>query len=532
MDILNLTSSLQGEVDTSNELKKKYSRDASIFEVIPSAIVYPKHVQDLQILINEVTKSKNEGNNISITARNGGTCMSGGSLTQSIMVDMSKYFTEISEINTTSNSITVQGGVMHIEIEKATHPQKLLFAPYTSSRDICGIGGMLGNNASGEKSVKYGPTSKNVGRIKAILSDGNEYTFEELTAAEVEEKKKLNTFEGELYRRVSKIIDDNWNLIHNHHPKVKKNAAGYALYELWDDKKEKFNMARLFIGSQGTLGFITEAELKLVPFTNATRMIVVPIAELNELAPVVTTLLKYNPETCETFDYHTYDLAKKYHPEDAARASIADGKHMVVFAIYPGDNQDDADFRAKEAMEAINSLGKQSSWIDDPETLESMLLIRRKSFKMLLEHPHDNQRAMAFIEDTIVDIHSYGEFLAALEKILSEYDMTYTYAGHIGDGSIRLVPLANMETPEAADKIMELATRVYDLTLAFGGSISVDHNDGIIRTPYLKQMYGEELVHVFEEIKQLFDPLNIFNPGKKVYGTLQYAFDHIIRQNN
>lgn len=523
---------LNGDVEISDEVLKSYSRDASIFEVTPSAVLYPKSSEDLSKLIKYIKRKKTKYPSLSITARNGGTCMSGGSLTSSFVIDMSRYFNHIDEVNLSDSSIRVQGGVMHLEVEKATHPHGLLFAPYTSSRDICGIGGMIGNNASGEKSVKYGPTSKNIGTLHVMLSDGKEYAFGPLTALEVEEKKKLDTYEGFLYREVTKLIDENWDLIQQRHPKVKKNAAGYALWDLWDEKKEYFNMARLFVGSQGALGIVTKAQLKLVPFSKANRMIVVPISTLNDLAPVVTTLLKFNPETCETFDYHTYDLAKQHHPEDAKRAAVADGKHMVVFAIYAADTQEDADKLANDAKNAIEDLGKSVSWIEDPATVESLLLIRRKSFKMLLEHPHEDQRAMAYIEDTIVSIESYGEFLAALEKILSEYEMTYTYAGHIGDGSIRLVPLVNMEKTDSRDKIIESATRVYDLVLAFGGSISVDHNDGIIRTPYLEQMYGEEMVKLFAQVKKMFDPLKIFNPGKKVGGTMQYAYDHIITSNS
>ncbi len=531
MNLDGIKTFFKGEIETSPDVCKKYNRDASIFEVTPSAVLYPKDTDDLKKLVRWVKKRIKKNPNLSLTARNGGTCMSAGSLTTGIMIDMSKYFNHINEINTQDSSIIVQGGVMHLEVEKATHPHNLLFAPYTSSRDICGIGGMIGNNASGEKSVKYGPTSANVGKLKVLLSDGNEYEFGPLNATQLEEKKKQDNYEGFLYKEVTKMLDDNWELIQHRHPKVKKNAAGYALWDLWDEKKETFNMARLFVGSQGTLGFVTEAQLKLVPFSKASRMIVVPISALSDLAPVVTTLLKFKPETCETFDYHTYDLAKQYHPEDAKRAPVADGKHMVVFAIYAGETQEEADHAATDAKNAVEALGKEVSWIDDAQTLESLLLIRRKSFKMLLEHPHDNQRAMAYLEDSIVSIDRYGEFLASLEKILSEYEMTYTYAGHIGDGSIRLVPLVNMEKPDSRDMIIESATRVYDLVLAFGGSISVDHNDGIIRTPYLEQMYGEEMVALFAEIKKLFDPLTLFNPGKKVGGTLEYAYDHIITSN-
>lgn len=526
-----LSRLIKGDVSNADHELVRTSRDASIFEVRPQLVIAPKDVKDLQALVHFVNRMRMAGQPLSLTARNGGTCMSGGPLNESIVVDMSKYLNHIGAVHGSHRVVSVQGGVMHLDLEQATHPKGLYFAPYTSSRDICGIGGMLGNNASGEKSVKYGPVSSNVAKVKVLLSDGEIYEFGPLSNTEVEHKKSLPTFEGRLYREITKLIEENWHTIDNNHPRVKKNAAGYPLWELWDAHRHTFNLARLFIGAQGTLGLITEAQLKLVPFPKAERMVVVPISKLSDLTPVVQTILRYNPTTCETFDWHTYDLAKKYHPEDASRASSAEGQHMVVFAIFDGDNQELADKQAGRAKVALESLGFQPVWIDSNDVKESYLLIRRKSFRMLLEHPPGASRAMPFIEDTIVDIAHYGEFLAALEAILTEYDLTYTYAGHIGDGSIRLVPLANMESDGAAERIMELCRRVYDLVFAFGGSMAVDHNDGILKTPFLERMYGSEMVTLFAKVKHLFDPLSIFNPGKKVGGSIEYALAHIIREN-
>jgi FAD/FMN-containing dehydrogenase len=474
---------------------------------------------------------RQQGQYVSLTARNGGTCMSGGPLTQSIVVDMS-HFNHIGEIDTKHRSVRVQGGVMHIDIEGATHPHKLLFAPYTSSRDICGIGGMIGNNASGEKSVKYGPTSSNVSSIRAMLSDGEVYEFGPLSVEELAKKKELPTFEGKLYREVTALIDENWHLIDHSHPKTKKNAAGYALWELWDAQRQTFNMARLFIGAQGTLGITVEAELKLVPFAKASKMLVAPVAGLRDLATIVQTMLKTNPTTLETFDWHTYDLAKQYHPEEARRAHLAENQHMIVFAIYDGDTHEHAYQQAEKTRMALEKLGYVSEHVDQHDDQEAYLLIRRKSFKMLLEHPHGDSRAMPFIEDTIVDLAHYGEFLGALEAILADYKMEYTYAGHIGDGSIRLIPLVDMEKDGADARVMELCQRVYDLTFAFGGSMGVDHNDGILKTPFLERMYGAEMTTLFAKVKDIFDPLHIFNPGKKVGGTIEYAMSHMIRENN
>ncbi len=522
---------MEGEVDVSSPTLKKYSTDASIFEVTPTAVIYPKNIADLSVLVHFVSEKRREGVSVSLTPRAGGTCMSGGPLTQSYVVDLTRYFNSIDKVDTTTRTVWVESGVMYVDIEKATHHLDLFFAPYTSSRDICGIGGMIGNNASGEKSVKYGPTSSNIKRIKVLLSDGNEYEFGPLTVTELEKKKALPTFEGKLYREVTKLIYENWNVIDKNHPRVKINAAGYPLWDLWNADQSNFNMARLFIGSQASLGIVTKAELGLVNFPKATRMIVVPILGLSDLTPVVKTFLRHNPDVCETFDHHTYDLAKKYHPIEAERANIAEGKHMVVFGIYAGDTQHLADVQAGQAKEELERMGKEVFWIESPDVVESFLLIRRKSFRMLLEHPHSNKRAMAFLEDTIVPLEHYGEFLRALEAILAKYDMTYTYAGHIGDGSIRLVPLVNMEQGGAQEQVMEVLRLVNNLVFTFGGSMSADHNDGIIRTPFLEQMYGKEMVALFAKVKEIFDPLNIFNPGKKVGGTFGYAIDHMVKKN-
>lgn len=526
-----LKSVVKGEVDGSSAALRAFNHDASIFEVTPQAVIAPKDETDLKHLVRYISERKHEGADVSITARNAGTCMSGGSLTEGYVVNMSRHMNKVGPADLHARTITVQGGAMHLDVEKATHPHKLLFAPYTSSRDICGIGGMLGNNASGEKSVKYGPTSANVSKLRVVLSDGEAYDFGPLTVRQLEKKKQLPTFEGELYRGLTKLLDDNWHTIDHHHPRTRKNAAGYALWELWDQQRSHFNMARLFIGAQGTLGIVSQAELKLVPMAPAQRMFVVPIAELHDLAPIVQTIMRYHPVTCETFDHFTYELAKQQHPEDAARASLAEGQHMVVMAMFEGDTQHKADVQAGQCKEELERQGRQVAWIDDHAVAESFLLIRRKSFKMLLEHPSPDTRAQAFLEDTIVPLEHYGEFLGALEAILQDYDMTYTYAGHIGDGSIRLIPLVNMEAEYAAERVFELETRVNDLVMAFGGSISVDHNDGLIRSPYLPQFFGDAMYQLLVQVKRLFDPQNIFNPGKKVGGDFDYSMAHIIRRN-
>lgn len=531
LEILEQIPTFNGDIDTSEATRRAFSRDASIFEVMPAGVISPKDTDDIVSVVQWAVRMSEEGRPVRFAPRVSGTCMSGGSLTQDFILDLKRHYNMIGEIDTVGRSIRVQSGAMHIDVANKAEAKDLLFAPYTSSREICGIGGMIGNNASGEQSIKYGATSENIKSLKVVVGDGNEYEFGPLTRHELEAKKQLPTYEGEIYRKMTDLLARNKNIISSRRTHTVKNAAGYALWELWDTHKETFNLARLFVGAQGTLGVVTEAELTLVRPGKHRRMIVTPIADLDKLAEVVNTTLRYGPITSETFDHFTYEWAEKYYPEDAHRAHVAKNKHIVILSVFETDEQYDTDIIAGKAKEHLEKLGHETFWIDDDVTVESFLNIRRKSFKMLLDHPAPNTRAQAFLEDTIVPLENYGEFLRRLEQILQEYNMIYTYAGHIGAGSIRLIPLVNMEADGAPERVMELETRVNDLVLEFGGSISVDHNDGIIRTPYLERQFGPEMVQLFKEVKDIFDPHGIFNPGKKIGGTFEYALEHIIREN-
>lgn len=531
LDILKRVPTFNGDITTDEKARRAASRDASIFEVVPAGIISPRDTDDIISTVEWAVRMHEQGELVYFAPRVGGTCMSGGSLTQHYILDLKSHYNYVGAVNTVARTIRVQSGAMHIDVENRATEAGLLFAPYTSSRLICGIGGMIGNNASGEKSIKYGATDRNVGEMKVVIGDGKEYTFGPLSRTELEAKKALPTYEGEIYRKITALLEQSKSLIASRRTHTVKNAAGYSLWELWDEHEQTFNLARLFVGAQGTLGVITEAELKLVKPGRHQRMIVTPISDLDTLAEVVNTMLHYEPVTCETFDHFTYELAEKHFPVEAAKAHVAKGKHIVIMSIFEADERHETDVLAGKAKEHLERLGHETFWIEDDAAVESFLLIRRQSFKMLLDYPAPHTRAQAFLEDTIVPLERYGDFLRRLEAIIHQYDMIYTYAGHIGEGSIRLIPLVNMEAEGAPEQVMELETRVNELVLEFGGSISVDHNDGIIRTPYLEQQFGPEMIELFGQVKDIFDPYGIFNPGKKLGGTLEFALEHMIREN-
>lgn len=512
--------------------RKKYSVDASIFEVMPKGVVQPDSTDWLQHIVRGAVESARNGEPVTIAARSGGTCMSGGSLTEGIVIDMTHGFTTIGDLDEKSQTIWVGGGTYFRDIEAALDAKGYLFPSYPNSRKICGIGGMVGNNASGELSIRYGATSENVNAVRVVLADGNEYEFGPLNQQQLDKKCAQDNLEGHIYRSVRAVLEENWDLIWKKRPKVRKNAAGYALYRVWDRDKTVFNLAQLFVGAQGTLGIMTAAQLKVVPKSQYERMVVIEIESLDKLAGALQIVTSHHPLGVEMYDKHTYDLAKEFLPEHARAAASAEGKEMILFAWFSENTKDATDHAEAVCQRSLKRAGYSCHTIKDQKEYEAHIEIRRDSFQLLKDYAKGSQRAVPFIEDIIVSIEHYGEFIGALEAILSDYEgMVYTYAGHIGDGSIRLIPLVDMEAPDGVDTVFELAQRVYDLVFAFGGSMSVDHNDGIIRTPYVERMFGREMVEIFETVKNIFDPFDVFNIGKKVGGSLDYAKASMSRSN-
>ncbi len=527
-----LRENLSGEVSVEHDDIDAMSTDASIFRVTPEAVAKPKDVEDLKTLVRNVNNLVSEGKNVSLTPRAAGTCMSGGSLTQSVIVDMKQPgFSWVDEVDAESSSVWVGSGTYHRDLAAKVAERKLLFAPYTSSKDLCVIGGMVGNNASGEKSIRYGATVDNVLAIRMVCSDGEEYEFGSLNEDQLREKLSYDGFEGDLYRQLNELVENNYDTVQSARPDVRKNSAGYGIWRLKNKNTGEFNIAKLVVGAQGTLGFVTAAKLRLVELREYKRMLVVPIENLSRLASAVQLAVSQQPDGIETYDHHTYKLAQEYLPEDAEAAKVADGQHMVLIVQFSEHTKDQTDHHLQLCEKAFKKAGYNPHVVTDPREIEAHWSIRRASFGLLLAHPLPNTMAVPFLEDTIVSIEHYGEFLAAVETILQDYDMTYTYAGHIGDGSIRLIPLVNMEEPDAADKIFELMRRVADLVFAFGGSMSVDHNDGLIRSAFLPRMYGEDVYQIFKQVKTIFDPKNIFNPGKKIGGNIAYSKEHMKREN-
>jgi FAD/FMN-containing dehydrogenase len=540
---------LRGEVSDDPEVLAPLSRDASLFTRTPTLVVYPKDAKDLSVLIDEIARARAEDMDVSLTARAAGTCMSGGSLTTSVMVSFKEHMNAMGEVG--NDYAVTEPGVYYRDFEKATLEKGLILPSYPASRELCAMGGIVSNNSAGERTLEYGQTERYVEEVEVVLSDGSVTTFKPTSPEEVEEKKKLRTMEGHLYREMDALLTENAKLIAAHKPKVSKNSAGYALWNIRDEKTGATNLAKLICGSQGTLALWTKAKLKLVKPKEHRAMLVIFLKDLETLPEIVKRILPFNPESFESYDKHTFELAVKFLPKmleqmgpvKAARLGVefipetlmvlfGGVPEMILMAEFSADTIEAADRRVGEAKLALHDLDVKCKIEKDEKESEKYWIVRRESFSLLRKNMKDLY-PVPFIDDFVVPPACYPEFLPKLTALLDQYKdhMIYTIAGHVGNGNFHLIPLMDLTKEENRKIILELAPKVYELVIKEGGTTTGEHNDGIIRTPYLPMLFGPEMVALFERTKQIFDPQNIFNPGKKVGGTFADIERDMLRTN-
>jgi len=491
---------------------EEHSTDSSIFKVIPRQVIFPKNELEIMDIITHAKVNKRH-----ISVRAGGTCMDGGSLNTDIIINLTKYFTDM-KINQYSKSADVDMGVYFRDIEHEALKHNLMFAPYTSSKSVCGIGGMLGNNASGEKSVRFGATVDNVLSAKVFLSDGKLYNFQEISEEECLKLSQQKTFIGNIHKEIREIYRKYGNEYIKSIGNVKKSASAYKLDKVFNKEKNTWNIAKIFIGAQSTLGIIHSAKLKLVDVPKHTRLIAIPVNSLVSLPNILQKIMQYNPESVETFDVNTYIFAKSFLPEDTLKIQrfFSRGEQLIILAQFDND-----DIANKIFLE-LKEIEGNSEYIHEEEMQISLWKVRRSSFGVMRDHVYDKKtkKAVPCIEDIIVPIDKFDVFIPELISILKNNNIDYGFHGHIADGSIRVIPIIDFENKrKAIDQIIDLCNEVFWLVKRLGGNMSADHSDGIIRTPFLKEFYGDELYDgVVVGIKKLFDSEGIFNPGKKVGG--------------
>lgn len=545
-----LKKKFHGDVYVDEETRASYSHDASLFEITPQVVAAPKDVEDIKALVDFVRTHKN----VSLTARSGGTGMDGGALSESIVVDFSTYIHAIGEVTKdgSEGSIQVQPGAFYRDVEAKTLAHNLLMPSYPASREICTVGGMVANNSGGELTLRYGKTEEYVQALKVIFADGNEYVVRPLRKHELDKKMAQQDFEGTLYRELFTLIEENYDVLQNAKPKVHKNSAGYFLWNVWDREKEIFDLTQLLVGSQGTLGLITDITFRLITPEKHSQMLVLFLDDISTVGDLVNTVLESAPTTFESYDDKTLRLATRFWWQFLKRLGVHNVfsivfnslpeiwsivRHgfpkLVLQITYEGNDRRKLRNHAEHVLETLQPFNvRYGEVIASEKEAEEYWMIRRESFN-LLRHKVANRKTAPFVDDISVRPEILPTFLPKLEAIFEPYKdaMVYNIAGHIGDGNFHIIPLMDFSDPDARAVIPEVAKKVYDLVIESGGSITGEHNDGIIRTPFLQQQFGDDVYALFEKTKMIFDPDGIFNPGKKIGGTMEYAMAHVKKGN-
>jgi FAD/FMN-containing dehydrogenase len=547
-----LRAVVRGEIDVSPAALDAYSRDASLFKVVPEVVVRPLDAQDICALVRFVSIKKvaqeqlpaqihGSKRALSITARSAGTDMSGGPLNNSIILDMTAHLNHLAKLG--ESSAEVEPGVYFRDFDKQTKKKNLELPSYTASRELNTIGGMVANNSGGEKNLKYGKTARYVEELDVVLADGQVHTLKNLEGAALEEKLAEVSYEGDVYRQMAALVSApvHTKVIKENKPQVEKNSSGYALWDIGNGI-DSLNLARLMVGAQGTLGIITRVKIRLVHPKPYASMAVIFVNNLSQLGELVPEVLRYKPDSFESYDDHTFSIALKYLPELGRQMktgllslgmqfipelwmALSGGiPKLVLLVEFRGDTQEEALRQAQKLAEEIShNRSHVSVRIAKTEAeARKYWAVRRESFNLLRKKIR-GKRTAPFIDDFVVPPMVLPEFLPKLQEIMAQYKLVYTIAGHVGDGNFHIIPLIDPTDPTIGKTIDELSHKVYDLVVAYHGSISGEHNDGLVRTPYVGKMFGPAMLGLFMEVKKIFDPHNIFNPGKKVGTTFSDA---------
>jgi FAD/FMN-containing dehydrogenase len=548
MDTLlkDLRTIFKGEITTDEEVLREFSHDASIYEMTPEAVLAPKDTADIKHLVHFVNEHKHAYPTLSITPRSAGTDMSGAAIGNSLTVDMTKHFNTIHSASSTM--LHTQPGVHIRDIDPLLLEHNAMLGCIPASRALNTIGGMVGNNSAGEQSLRYGNTDKSVRELKAVMADGNEYTFKPINKKELMIKIAQNDFEGNLYKNVYELIESHYDVIKNARPKVHKNSMGYNLWTTWDRDTGIFDMAQLLTGSQGTLGVVTDIKIATVPKAKHSGLLLAYLTNLSHLGEIIPLVMGHHPATFEGFDDVTFNLgvkyfntfrkqlgAKEYLKQQATLlGSVAKFKghlpNIVLMVEFEADTYrevNDKIVALKDDLDA-HRFKIRTDIEGNEEASKPFWQIRRASL-MLLRQRIKDKYASSFMDDLAVQPQYVPEFFPKIRKIIRKYKLPATIAGHFGDGNFHIIPLMDITNPEEQLKLEPAMRELVPIVLQYGGTLAGEHNDGMVRGPWLPAMFGDEVYDIFKQTKAIFDPRFIFNPHKKTDATWDFSMQNVRR---
>ncbi len=521
MELQNLAQQLEGELYFDKTMRTLYATDASAYREIPKAVAIPKSLQDIKRLIAFAKE-----NNTSLIPRTAGTSLAGQVVGNGIVVDVSKNFTQIIELNKEERWVRVQPGVVRDELNMFLKPHGFLFGPETSTANRAMIGGMVGNNSCGSNSVVYRSTREHLLEVKALLSDGNEVEFKSISIDAFHEKCEGDTLEASIYKKIRTLLSnyENQQEIRKEFPKksVERRNTGYAIDVLLDTApftagEPDFNFCKLIAGSEGTLAFITEIKLNVEPLPpKEMGLLCVHFNSIDEALRANLIAMQYAPSASELIDHYILECTKENKEQLKNRFFVQGDPGAILVIEFNRNSREEVSAICSqvEASMRAASLGYHFPLLfgDDTKKIWSL----RKAGLGLLSNLPGDAKAVPVIEDTAVDVADLPAYIRDFNEILKKYNLYSVHYAHAGSGEIHLRPIINLKTEEGNRLFRIIAEEIATLVKKYNGSLSGEHGDGRLRGEFIKQMVGEKNYQLLKEIKYTWDPQNIFNPNKIV----------------
>ena len=504
-----LAAGIGGEVRFDPLSRALYSTDASVYQIHPLGVVVPRNRADILRTLEICRRLR-----CSITMRGGGTSQAGQAIGGGLQIDISKYYNRVLEVNPDERWVRVEPGIVLDELNAQLQPLGMRFAPDISTASRATIGGMMANNSSGARSVLYGKTIDHVLEQVVALSDGSIAHLREIPRSAVPGGASL---EAACYEAVLRLAHTHAGEIERRYPKIMRRVGGYNLDEFTDSGKP-VNLARMMVGSEGTLGIVLEAKLRLVPLPKAKAVMVAMFGDLLESLAAAPVILRHKPSAVEVMDKAILDHTRQNAALDSIRNKYIEGDPASTLCIeFYGDRKEDLVPRLQALEDDLRAQGFGYAYRTetDPAAQARIWSLREASLGLSMAMK-DDAKSIAFVEDTAVAPEHLRDYIERFLAILKTHSTTAGIYAHASVGCLHVRPVINMKTAEGVRKFEAIANDVSDLVLEYGGALSAEHGDGLVRSPFMQKMFGPALYEAFREIKQTFDPLGIFNPGKIV----------------
>ena len=506
-----LRRQVEGEVAFDDYTRHLFSQDASMYAMTPLGVVYPRHADDVAVAVRLAHEA-----GVPVLARGAATSLAGQTVGPGLVLDLSRHMDRILELDPDTRTARVQPGVVQDDLNRAAAPHRLMFGPDTSTSNRATIGGMIGNNSAGSGSVQFGMTIDHVLELDVVLSDGSTATFGTVDADELARRAQGDTLEAAVHRRLPEIVAAHPEAIATGFPQFWRRAGGYRLDRLATGAP--YDLAKFLVGSEGTLAVVTSARVGLVPRPARTVFAVGHFTSVQNAINATEDALSCDPAQVELLDRTILDLSRQK-IEYAGLGRILQGDpEALLFVSFTGD--DEAALVA--AVDALvekweaHGHGYHTLRAVTPAQQGALLKVRKSALGLLMANSVGARRPLAFVEDTAVDPRHLAEYTARFREVLDRHGLEAGFYGHCSVGCLHIRPFVDLTQPGQVEVMRSVAEEVKDLVRSYGGVNSSEHGDGLVRSEFNRELFGDELYEAMREVKGLFDPQGTLNPGKIV----------------